>query len=398
MDLLDPVDIISKLPKDFYEKLEEKKWTLRKESLEALEKLLTENPKLESGDYGSMVTALKKIITKDTNVVLVAMGGKCMALLAKGLGKRFAPYATACIPSLLEKFKEKKANVVTALREAVDAIYPSTNLEALQEYIVESLGNKNPSVKSETASFLSRAFARTQPASINKKLLKLLVTSLTKTLNEPDPTVRDCSAEAIGTLQKLMGDKMVAPFLVDMDALKLAKIKEFYDKAEIKVKVAGAKKAERPASAPAPVAAPVKTAAVSRGSTSDAKPARPASTATATARKPVAAKKVTNANATGAPLAKSAGASKVLATEREMAAEEIVGKADELLPADILAGLVDSNWKNRLAAVENLMNMIGDFDVKMPGISQILVRTIRERKPGLKVKFCEAIYFRLNQF
>ena len=30
-----------------------------------------------------------------------------------------------CISAILEKFKEKKLNVVTALREAIDAIYPS---------------------------------------------------------------------------------------------------------------------------------------------------------------------------------------------------------------------------------------------------------------------------------
>lgn len=101
MDLIDPVDILSKMPKDFYEKLEEKKWTLRKESLEALEKLLTDNPKLESGDYGSLVTALKKVITKDSNVVLVAMATKCLAMLAKGLGKRFSPYAMVGFSFLL---------------------------------------------------------------------------------------------------------------------------------------------------------------------------------------------------------------------------------------------------------------------------------------------------------
>lgn len=93
MDLIDPVDILSKVPKDFYEKLEEKKWTLRKESLEALEKLLTENPKLESGEYGVLVNTLKKVITKDSNVVLVAMAGKCLAMLANGLAKRFGIYA-----------------------------------------------------------------------------------------------------------------------------------------------------------------------------------------------------------------------------------------------------------------------------------------------------------------
>lgn len=97
MDLIDPVDILSKMPKDFYDKLEEKKWTLRKESLEVLEKLLTDNPKVENGDYGVLVNALKKVITKDSNVVLVAMAGKCLAMLAKGLGKRFSNYSTVSV-------------------------------------------------------------------------------------------------------------------------------------------------------------------------------------------------------------------------------------------------------------------------------------------------------------
>lgn len=92
MDLIDPVDILSKLPKDFYEKLEEKKWQLRKESLEALEVLL-QNPKLANGDYGEVVKALKKVIAKDSNVVLVAMAGKSLAALARGLSKKFSTYA-----------------------------------------------------------------------------------------------------------------------------------------------------------------------------------------------------------------------------------------------------------------------------------------------------------------
>lgn len=92
MDLIDPVDILSKLPKDFFDKLEEKKWQLRKESLEALEVLL-QNPKLANGEYGDVVKALKKVIAKDTNVVLVAMAGKSLAALARGLNKKFSIYA-----------------------------------------------------------------------------------------------------------------------------------------------------------------------------------------------------------------------------------------------------------------------------------------------------------------
>lgn len=92
MDLIDPVDILSKLPKDFFDKLEEKKWQTRKESLEALDVLL-QNPKLANGDYGDVVKALKKVIAKDSNVVLVAMAGKSLAGLARGLNKKFSTYA-----------------------------------------------------------------------------------------------------------------------------------------------------------------------------------------------------------------------------------------------------------------------------------------------------------------
>ncbi|XP_032578815.1 protein mini spindles isoform X5 [Drosophila sechellia] len=391
MDLLDPVDILSKMPKDFYDKLEEKKWTLRKESLEILEKLLTDHPKLENGEYGALVSALKKVITKDSNVVLVAMAGKCLALLAKGLSKRFSNYASACVPSLLEKFKEKKPNVVTALREAIDAIYGSTSLEAQQESIVESLANKNPSVKSETALFMARALTRTQPTALNKKLLKLLTTSLVKTLNEPDPTVRDSSAEALGTLMKLMGDKAVTPLLADVDPLKMAKIKECHDKAEIKIKVAGPKKEARPASAPtAKAGAPAKTTA---GSVDPKPVTRPATTG---ARKVLKKPATVSGGATSAPTAALKAGGKPLATERELTPEELQEKSEEILPADILNGLVDSNWKNRLAAVEQLLGEITGFDVKQAGISQILIRTISGRKPGLKEMNFQVLKFKLD--
>lgn len=245
LDLVDPVDVLSQIPKDFYDKLESKKWQERKESLEAIDPVL-QNPKLLPGDYGDLVRALKKVITKDTNVILVALAGKLLANLAKGLAKKFQPYGVACTQGILEKFKEKKPNVVAALREAIDAIYPSISLEAIQEDICEALNNKNPSVKAETASFIARALTVTQPAVLNKKLLKTYITALLKTLNEPDPVVRDSAADAIGTAVKLMGDKPIAPFLTDVDALKLAKIKEFTDKAVINIKIAGVKK-ERPA-------------------------------------------------------------------------------------------------------------------------------------------------------
>lgn len=121
-DLMEAVDVLSKIPKDFYEKCEAKKWQERKEALEALETLVA-NPKIEPGDFSDLVRTLKKLLAKDTNILVVTLAGKCLGGLAIGLKKKFSPYAVSCIGTFLEKFKEKKANVVAALRVAIDAAF-----------------------------------------------------------------------------------------------------------------------------------------------------------------------------------------------------------------------------------------------------------------------------------
>ncbi|XP_040171324.1 protein mini spindles isoform X5 [Anopheles arabiensis] len=404
MDLIDPVDILSKLPKDFYDKLEAKKWQERKESLEALETLL-QNPKLQPGDYGDVVRALKKVITKDTNVVLVALGGKCMAMLAKGLAKRFNTYAGACVPAILEKFKEKKTNVVTALRDAIDAIYPSTTMEAILEDVLEALGNKNPSVKMETASFLARSLTKTLPAALTKKILKPLIAALLKTLNEPDPGVRDAAADAIGTAMKLVGDKTIGPYLTEVDALKMAKIKECCERAVITVKIPAARK-ERPATAPAKAVSVIKKApsetkvGASGGGGGAATLQRPA---TATVVKKVVSGGGLKKSATGGSIgggrgAAGGGGAKASAappnTEKDLSQEEIDERASELLPPDALAGLGDANWKTRLSAVESFAAAIPGLEAK-PGLSQVLLRSLA-KKPGLKDTNFQVLKARLD--
>lgn len=59
-EFIDPVNILAKLPADFQDKCEAKKWQERKEALETLEELC-KAPKLENGDYGDVVRALRKV-------------------------------------------------------------------------------------------------------------------------------------------------------------------------------------------------------------------------------------------------------------------------------------------------------------------------------------------------
>ncbi|OTF70258.1 hypothetical protein BLA29_011980, partial [Euroglyphus maynei] len=105
---------------------------------------------------------------------------------------------------------------------------------AISEDVITSLDNKNPSIRSETALFLARCFTKTNPHTIQKKLLKTLTTSLIKTLSDPDAVVRESSAEALGTALKAQGDRNMGPLLDGLEQLKMTKIGEYRDKAEVK--------------------------------------------------------------------------------------------------------------------------------------------------------------------
>ncbi|XP_018400371.1 PREDICTED: cytoskeleton-associated protein 5 [Cyphomyrmex costatus] len=371
-ELMTPVDILSKLPKDFYENIEAKKWQERKKALEALETLV-KNPKLENGDYGEVVKALKKIISKDTNVLVVTLAGKCLAGLAAGLKKRFQSYAATCLPAILEKFREKKQSVVQALREAADAIYQSMNIDLILEDTLAALENKNPAVKAETAAYLARCFTHTPPVNLNKKLLKSYTGTLLKTLNESDPIVRDNSAEALGTAMKLIGEKSMMPFLTDIDNLKMTKIKECADKAVIVVKV----KQDRPNTAPAKIESQ-RTNKVNKENLKNGKSSftkRP-NTGIVTGKKSAIKKPGNTSSLTN--LAQK----KAIQMERNYSPEEIEEMAAQLLPPEIITGLVDSNWKTRLAAVTQLSDTVKTMDsAEVP--TQVIVRTLA-RKPGFK--------------
>ena len=59
-----------------------------------MEKLL-EYPKIENGDFADLVRAVKKVLAKDSNVMLVALAGKVLLNLATGLRKKFSIYSVA---------------------------------------------------------------------------------------------------------------------------------------------------------------------------------------------------------------------------------------------------------------------------------------------------------------
>lgn len=395
-ELLEAVEILSKLPKDFYEKIEAKKWQERKEALEAVE-LLVKNPKLESGDYADLVKALKKVVGKDTNVMLVALAAKCLAGLATGLRKKFGQYAGHVVPTILEKFKEKKPQVVQALQEAIDAIFLTTTLQNISEDILAVMDNKNPTIKQQTSLFIARSFRHCTPSTLPKSLLKPFCAALLKHINDSAPEVRDAGFEALGTALKVAGEKAVNPFLADVDKLKLDRIKECAEKVELvygkKAGGAAEKKEGKPIAG--------KTTAVPGPAgdkeTKDAatKPGPPKKASAVKSGVPPKKGKPAMAAGTGGagPKGKKGPETKEI-FESELSIEVCEEKAAAVLPASCIQQLDSGNWKERLACMEEFQKAVELMErSEMP--CQALVRMLA-KKPGWKETNFQVMQMKLH--
>ncbi len=247
-DLAEPVDVLSKAPKDLHENLASTKWKERKEALDGFFAVANVD-RIKEGPFDEIVQDLAKCM-KDANIAVVTVAANCIDVLAKGLRKGFAKYKGRVMAPIMERLKEKKQSVADALGHALDSVFGSTELSDCLEDILEFLKHKNPQVKLETVKFLIRCLKTTREAP-SKPETKLIAEAATKLLTESTEVTRSGGAEILGTLMKIMGERTMGPYLEGLDDIRKTKIKEYFDAAEVK-----AKDKPKPA-APPPKAAPM---------------------------------------------------------------------------------------------------------------------------------------------
>lgn len=229
----EPVDVLSKIPKDFGERLASSKWKDRKEALDEVQKLLNV-PRIAEGSFDDLIRGFAKCM-KDANIAVVTLAANCVELLAKGLKRSFAKYRSTIMNPMMERLKEKKQSVTDAIGAALDAVFASTHLQDCMEEILEFLKHKNPQVKLESTRFLIRCLktSREAPSPAEAKTIAEVATKL---LTESQEVQRSAGAEVLGTLWKIMGDRIMNAHLDGLDDIRKAKIKEYYDNAETRAK------------------------------------------------------------------------------------------------------------------------------------------------------------------
>ncbi|GAA5933192.1 hypothetical protein JCM3775_002563 [Rhodotorula graminis] len=420
-DFADPIPVVSNLPADFYTNLSSTKWKDRKElALEPLLALLSTSPRYASDNYNDLAGALAGRMG-DANVLCVILAAQCIEKLARGLRDDFARYKAAVTAPIMARTKEKKQNVLDALGAALDAVFASTSIGELSEDVATFAKDKNPSVKANTLAFYTRCLCAT-PSPPPKADLASLIEAFKVALTDSDAAVRAAAADALGSLSKVLGERVFGGLVGEMDPLRKEKVTEAAEKAVTKCRngvTAGAKPAAAArAPAPAAAAAPPKPRGpparlLQRAPPADKENAPPPPSPPAhdeppapkpAARGPparLAAKKPPAPSASAPPAAKkpapaparpaaagassSAGASKPAEPLRYKHSQEAAeGQVDsgDVFPAEIVAQLADPNWKQRLEGMDKLVDWF-----KLDGRdadAEVIVRYLVGKKPGPK--------------
>eukprot|EP00960_Hanusia_phi_P030980 748996-Hanusia_phi.AAC.5 len=338
MDFFDPVEILSKLPNGWCEKvLAAPKWQEKKELIDGLIELASA-PKLASGDYFEVVKTLKRL-ANDSMVVVVSTAVIAVGLLARGLRKEFSQGGRLIFPTLLDRLKEKDNRVKESLHSTLDSLTGKClSLADVMDDLCTALGPKgNPKSKVEILKYLKRA-ADGKSSSIQPKNLKPLIELLIKSVDDSAADIREASCAVLASFIQVCGMPSMKGFLEALDEKKKKKIESL-------VEGSGPSEAPQP---PAPAAVRKSTTSI-KSETSSA-PKEPASV------KP-AAKKVKVAAAPKLASAKEASNGKD-SSESDVTTgtpvEQLDAMVEEMVSQEIRTKLTSANWKERLEGAEAL--------------------------------------------
>jgi cytoskeleton-associated protein 5 len=130
---MEEVDIIPKISKDFHTNLKSSKWKERKEALDELQTLVKATPRIKDApELGELAKSLATCIHKDVNVNCVMVAASCLEELGKGTVTALGRYHDSLVPPMLERLKERKANITDAIGNALDAVFQAVSFNIYQ--------------------------------------------------------------------------------------------------------------------------------------------------------------------------------------------------------------------------------------------------------------------------
>ncbi|CAI5441446.1 unnamed protein product [Caenorhabditis angaria] len=356
-DFLDEVDVIQKWPVDQKKVVfEGGKWNERKAGLEALNSLIEQNPRLSTTTmtvYGELMDEIRKILDRESNIVVVCTAAKTVELLAKGLRTKFGGFVGMVFPFLIKRAKDKKKNVRDAVSSSLEAVAETTTSERIQKDILDWFAIPSPESKQTLLEFLYRYFVKMDRIT-DLGFVKAIINLVVKCATDSDVNVRDKACMSLGSLRRLMSDSL-SPFIVSIagDNSKMEKIAQYEQQAKEEYEKLQSEKPKRH---------------VAEGEVSE----------------------TGTGNEQGSNGIEGEENIENIDAWEMLEAEDIAKKLEK----NVESLLVDKNWKERLAgceAVKKGVDSVGRIEItdRLREISIILIRII-EKDVNVNVASCSA--------
>ena len=404
-NLMEPVNVMDKLTDDFFTLIESKNWKERQAQVDLLASIVNVPRIVPTNDLTNLYRALKQIIAKDVNMMVLAKAIECIGYLANGLRKDFAHAAKILTSVLLNRFKEKKPFVKAAVHSTFDTMYQNCILisDIIGDICETFTTHKLANVRSETLIFLIRCLneppkrLRGNPP-VGKEDVKLIARGCIEAMNDSAGEVRDLAAQTLGTLTGIVGERVIQPYLAKLDGVRLKKVQSCIpekttpvvipDKVVItsndikNIKKSSPKKPtqttnKKPTNTKKPKSVPSRDKPSSNRNTS--KPTTTSSRPTTNASQEKKSKPTVSKSGIP-PKVQNSNDYKHLLSE-----EEALPKAEELLTETVIEQINDRQWQSRQSGVEIIEKMMKQLSVdeQLGEYSDILVRQLIT-KPGFK--------------
>lgn len=357
VNLLKELDV-----KAFLAGMREEKWNLRKQQIDRLVGIAEKSEKLAEGDYGEVISVLKKSL-KDSNMAVVASAIRALGLLGRGLRKDFSMHMPALLPLFMDNYRNKNRGVLNAVDFALDSMHMRCYIVTeLLETVSEFAAGKVPAARTKMFAYMERAMMQTQAKSL-RKVSKQLCHMLLKGIDDKTPEARDAALQATGALLHVLDEE------------ELSEIMESSKMDKFKAKRIRSHAAELAGEAP-PAETEIPAASRTRKTLNQAPP-------------PKAGPKLAKVNKAGPKLdvtAKATPAPIVEAVAPAVTDDEVAEAVASLIPSEIKTMLENKSFKFRVEGIANLGRLLFGENIPAPdeGIAEDLaglINTLREKAP-----------------
>ena len=186
-----------------------------------LDDLLLNLPNISKPHFEAIISQMNvmlKRLINDSNLNIVILAIKIIEKIYGTFQKEACNYAKGLMQLLMEKFKEKRSNIVEETHKALDSLHKYLNIEehSCQTYFFEVLDSKNPNFRLNALIFFNNI--------VTSSNIEVIVPLIKKALDDQSQEIRDMAISNLKELYSNFGEKRLKPLISDLPNAKLLQI------------------------------------------------------------------------------------------------------------------------------------------------------------------------------